>query len=250
MAVMFRKLMKLVILPIAIVSALLTALLAWPLPLFAYSSLGGKVEFWSDRKIEHDAASKIGREITRRLAGTPFALGDDTYRLYVANSGWRWRILRNVIVSEAAGGFALYPVARQHAFLSGADFKKGLLRKSGRTVRPPRTLAYFGAHELVHVRTGQIVGAVRFHTMPTWIMEGIADYVAIRPRESFKKLHAALAGKPNNLTIWRRHGYYAQFRLRVQYMLEVEGLSLSDLLVLDLTFDEVSARMSAHVAGG
>jgi hypothetical protein len=189
----------------------------------------------------------VGRQIAERLTRSPLGTGTGTYSLFIARDDWRRRLLWNIIAPRTAGGFAAYPVSGKHAFLSGAAFEADRLVAPGGYVPPaPRTLAYYGAHELTHVRTGEVVGAVRYHMMPRWIREGLADYVAMAPREDFAALHAAVAGRPDELALWNAHGYYAHYRLLVQYFLEVEGWPIERLLTSDLSEADARARMASN----
>lgn len=229
--------------------AALVILMAYSQPLFAFSVAAGRIEFWSDRPIEATAAGAIAKDIQQRLEQGPLRLDNGPYRIFVANEAWRRRLIWNVVASPLAGGIAFYPVSGRNVFLSGADFQRGeLIAGDGTLIGPPRTLAYYGAHEITHVLTGERLGTIRYHSLPVWIREGLADYVGMAPRQPFAALHKAVADRPNHLELWQAHGFYTHFRLLVQYFIEVEGWTIEQLLDSTLSLDEATQRMRAAVA--
>jgi hypothetical protein len=149
-------------------------LIAVPEPLFAYESNRGAISILSDRPIDEPGAQALMADVEARLARSPLAIGGGRYQLIVTNEDWRRRLL--FTVRYGAGGVAYYPLALNHAFLSGADFARDrLLTQNGEAIDPPRTLGYYGAHELAHVRTGERAGVLRLLLMPRWVAEGLAD---------------------------------------------------------------------------
>ena len=225
------------------------ALVVFPRPIFSYSYKTDRIAFYSDRSINDTQAKIIAHDTLSRLSDSPLGLEKDkNYEIYIANDKWRRNLLWNLIASSNAFGYAVYPLSRNHAFLSGANFKTNqLVAPSGRLIGPPRTLAYYAAHELTHVRTGQVVGTIHHLTMPDWIMEGVADYVAFRPGIPFTELYKEIAPLPNGPKLWSSHGYYAHFRLLVQFFLEIETWSVHDLLVSKLTYEEAKSHMLEKV---
>ena len=217
----------------------LTALLAFPNFLFAHTVTTEKIAIYSDRPFDHAAAIVVADDIEARLATNGFGLNDGTYALFVANTPWRRALLWNVIAAPDAGGFVAFPFSRRNAFLSGSDFQTNtLFAPDGTRITPPRTLSYYGAHELAHVVTGERLGAVRYLALPTWIKEGLADYVALDKRLSYTALREVVRSEPNALPLWKSQGYYARYRLLVQYYLEERGWSVDQLLTSGLSLDE------------
>lgn len=224
-------------------AAALAGLLWFPQPLFAHVADTGLLRIHCDRPIPETAARRFAADVAARLAHSPLRLAHRRYRLFVAHDLWRRRLLWTA-TSPHAGGFVLYPFAPRNIYLSGADFARDtLISPSGIRVGPPRTLGYYGAHELAHIATGERVGSARFLLMPKWVREGVADHAALGRTGSFDALHRAIAAAPNDVRLWHRHGFYAKYRLLVLFFLEHEGWPLEQLLASDLTEAEATARM-------
>ena len=223
------------------------AIIAWPQPLFAYGLSAAGIEVRSDRPIPAAEGEKFLREVASLLDRSPLKRRAHPYTLYVANDSWRRRLV--FLWLSGAGGVVFYPVSSRHGFLSGADFARGaLVHSSGKVVRAPRTLAYYGAHELTHVVTGQQLGTVRFHLMPQWAREGFADYVALRDGTRIEELAKVLDGNLAKQDIWDRYGYYARYRLLVAYLLEREKWPVSRLLQTRMTYEEARTLLRNGLA--
>lgn len=165
---------------------------------------------------------------------------NDPLKLFVAETGWRNHLYFALV--RGAGGVVYYPLTHRHAFLSGADFEKGLLRKRARLIAPPRDLAYFGTHELAHVLTGRKLGAIRYHKLPEWVREGLADYIALGAPD-IVTLDAQLSDNDITLANMVAHGSYPRKRMLVAYYLDVSGWSLDELLQTSMTQNEALERL-------
>jgi len=229
--------LRLFVVVVLAVAAFVAFPLAFPKPLFAYSVERGSLSIHSDEPIPAGEGERVLAEIEERLARSPLAEFDAPLALYVANSAWR-RAWIWIVAPGNAGGFIAAPATRGHAFLSGADFESDeLIAPSGFRTQPPRTLAYYGAHELTHVQTVRALGVVRFHLAPAWVREGLADYVGMPP-ESAAELHASIGTRDADLEMMRAYGVYAPWRLIVTGLLEEAGWSIEDLLASRVGADE------------
>ena len=218
-------------------------LIVWPTPLFAYSAASGRIVVASDRPIPPAGAARVLQDCERLLARSPLAAEGRRYRLYVTNADWRHRLF--FLRHQDAGGLAYFYGFGGTVFLAGADFDAGRLIKWGYVTTPPRTLAYFCAHEITHLVTGEHLGIWASETQPQWVHEGFADYVAIESRESFEGLRAALGDRPVDVPMMQRYGAYPRFRLLVTYFLEKRGWSADALLRTRLSFEAALAMMRA-----
>lgn len=178
---------------LVLVSAVLAAggvicgVIAHPEPLFAHVMSGKMLRVYSDEPIDEEGGRAFIGEAEALLAKWPFAHQQRVYRVFVANSSWRRLLL--FTYNFGSGGVAYCVISGRNAFLSGADFSHGrLMAPSGAVMPPPRTLAYYSAHEVTHLLTGEQVGAYGFVAMPVWISEGIADYVALDGARDFASL--------------------------------------------------------------
>jgi hypothetical protein len=221
---------------------LFVAVILWPDPLFAYSASDGRITIKSDNPIAAAGSDQLLRDCEALLARSPMKAEGPQYRIYVTNEAWRQRLF--FAINRDAHGLA-YPGGS--AFLSGADFEHGRLIHNGYVPPPPRTLAYYCAHELTHEITAEH-GYSSFR-VPTWAFEGFADYVGIEKRQSFEELQRLVGDRPADIPMMVRYGGYPRYRLLVTYFLEKKGWSVDQLFQSRLTEDEANALMRAGSAG-
>jgi hypothetical protein len=131
-----------------------------------------------------------------------------------------------------------------NAFLAGADFNAGRLIKWGYVTTPPRTLAYFCAHELTHIIVSEHMGFIAALRQPTWVHEGFPDYVAMEQRQSFEELRKALGDRPVDVPMMQKFGSYPRYRLLVTWFLEKNGWPIDRLLATRLGYEEAMALMA------
>ncbi len=237
----FRKLRKIVLWSASTLGLLVAGgimVYANPGPFFPYQRSYGSLTLFDQNPIPPSADIALGG-IQDRLNESPFAT-DQPLSLYVTGNGWRRELFFRF--APGAGGVAYYPIAPSHAFLSGADYNSGRLIKGEQVIGPPRTLVYYGTHELVHVLMGQILGAFRFHTMPEWLREGIPDYVALGPVTDIPAMDHILGDGAITLESMRSYGVYIRYRMLVTWYLD-QGLSWDQLMALDVTEAEALAIM-------
>lgn len=213
------------------------SVLAYPQPLFPYRAEQGQLQLLSDKPFDPEAGQRLLAEIRRRLAVSPIKLGNETHRIVIAQTPWRRQLV--FLWRYRAGGLNYYPL--HNVFLREADIAGDrLLRKSG-PVPPPRTLAYYGAHEIGHSLIGERVGALANWRLPQWIREGVADYIGFGSDVDIAPLTAALLAGDSTLDPVKS-GFYVRYRLLVAWMLVHEGWSIDRLLTSGLTQAEAEAR--------
>jgi hypothetical protein len=228
--------------PLAAAALLFGALIVWPEPLFAFSLGTGKIIVASDRPIPPAGGERFLRDCEALLERSPLKAKAPHYRVYVTNEDWRQR-LYFLPAPNALGLAYSYPLGG-HAVLSGANFATGRLVHRGYVATPPRTLAYFCAHELTHIVIAEHVGLTRFF-VPRWVWEGLPDYVGIENRQSFEQLRDGLADRPVDIQMMMRYGSYPRYRLLVTFFIEKKGWSVDQLLQSRLTEDEAIEIMQA-----
>jgi hypothetical protein len=223
-------------------------LLAFPRPLFAYTHVAGTLTFHSDAPIDVVGAEAVAQDIRAKLDASPFPIGREQFSLYVTNTDWRRRLL--FLPAPDAGGFVVVLLTPRHTFLSGGDFPTGRLRaQDGRLLPPPRTLSYYGAHEIAHLLAAWRVGSLRAYVlMPEWVREGIADYAGLGPVRDIAALWRDFGERPLGRKEWDAHGYYIRYRMLVTHFLDHEGWTLDQLLATKLSESEARAAMDARLA--
>ncbi|HEY1475535.1 MAG TPA: hypothetical protein VGF53_15775 [Pseudolabrys sp.] len=229
---------------LAVVVLSFIGLIAWPDPLFAYSFGAGKIVIASDRSIPAAGGERLLRDCEKLLERSPLKAEGRRYHLYIANEDWRHRLF--LLPHLDAGGIEYYFGFWGTAFLSGADFDNGRHIKWGYVAAPPRTLAYFCAHELTHIVVDEHIGVIGKLRLAEWVHEGFPDYVAIENRQSFEQLRDALGESPVDVRMTQTYGSYPRYRLLVSYFLEKKGWSVEQLLATRLSIDEALAIMRAN----
>ena len=245
-AVTMRTIKRVLLLSGAALAAVLLSivgLMAWPEPLFAFSVGAGKIIIASDRSIPPAGGERLIHDCGRLLERSPLKAESPHYHLLVTNEDWRHRLF--FLPHPDAGGIEYYFGFRGTAFLSGANFDTGRHVKWSYVTTPPRTLAYFCAHELTHIIVDEHSGVVGKLRLRGWVKEGFPDYVAVANRQSFEQLREALGERPVDVPMMQAYGGYPRYRLLVTYFLEKKGWSVEQLLNTRLTDDEATAIMRA-----
>jgi hypothetical protein len=218
-------------------------LIAWPDLFFAHSLSAGKIVVASDRPIPVAGGQRLLHDCERLLERSPLMAEGRQYHLYVTNQDWRHRLF--FLLRPDAGGIEYYFGFRGNAFLSGANFETGRHVKWSYVATPPRTLAYFCAHELTHIVIDEHIGLVGKLRLAEWVHEGFPDYVAVENRQSFEQLRSALGDRPVDVTMMQTYGSYPKYRLLVTYFIEKQGWSVEQLLKTSLSMDEAMTIMRA-----
>lgn len=226
---------------IILLAAIPAGVLAYPQPLFAYHVERGQLQMWSDRPFDPDKGRAVLADIEQRVARSPFKLGDGTHRIFIANDEWRRRLV--FLWSYGAAGVNYYPL--HNVFIRAADVDTDRVLRAAGPVPPPRTLAYYGAHEIGHSLIGVRIGAIANWRLPKWIREGMADYIGFGGEVDIDALTRALLAGEGDLDP-ARSGLYARYRLLVAFFLEREGWTADRLLASGLSQDEAERRLLAH----
>jgi hypothetical protein len=242
---MLRSVAALALLALATVAGVAAAE-AYPEPFFANHTELGRLSLYSDRPFDAAKGRAILADVDARLATSPI---DDRgpHAIFVANAPWREVLFFNTALGAA--GVNHSPLSR-NVFLRRADIDRDtLFGRSGRPAAAPRTLAYYGAHELTHSLTAERLGPGRLWNagLPQWVREGYADYVGLGGRVDIDDLYRHYrAGDP--ALDWRRSGLYARFRLLTAVMLERRHWSIDQLLASKLTQAQAEALMNKTMA--
>lgn len=223
-------------------AAVAVGILAFPQPLFAYHVTHGQLQLWSDQPFDKGQGRRVLADIAGRIGSSPLALDDnDTHRIFVANAEWRRRLV--FLWNHGAAGVNYYPL--RNVFIRQSDIDGNRVLRAAGPVPLPRTLAYYGAHEIGHSLIGEKIGMLANWRLPVWIREGLADYVGFGGRTDIDALtRAFLAGDPDLDP--RRSGLYARYRLLVAFMIEREGWSVERLLGSRLSQDDAERRLLAR----
>jgi hypothetical protein len=222
-----------------LLGASIAGVLAYPQPFFAHQLAEGRLELYSDRPFDANAGHAFLADVEARLDRSILNDGRP-HRIFIANAEWRRRLF--FLWGYGAGGINFYPVA-SGVFLRQADVDADrLLKSDGTQVAPPRTLAYYAAHEIGHDFIAERIGTIANWRLPVWVREGLADYIAFGGDVDIDGLLAALRRGDPDLDP-KRSGTYAHYRLLVAFMLECEGWSVDRLLASGMRQAEAESRL-------
>ncbi len=220
--------------------------LAHPEPLYAYHAEAGRLRLYSDRPFDVGKGRAILADVERRLDTAPPLIRDSNsvYRVFVTNAEWRRRL--TFLWNYGVGGVNYYPIGGS-VFLRQGEIDEDRLRKTnGARVEPPRTLAYFAAHEIGHSLIGRRTGALANWRLPAWVREGLADYVAFGGSVDIPGLTKRLRADDPDLDP-KRSGLYARYTVLVAYFLEREHWTVDQLLATKLSRADAERRLLARV---
>jgi hypothetical protein len=202
------------------------ALLVHPQPLFAYHVSDGRLELWSDKPFSEEAGRRILADVEGRIDTSQLNRPHDHFCIFVVNTAWRRRL--TFLWSTGAAGLAYYPLTH-NVFIRTSDIELGVVfGASGVPAPPPRTLAYFAAHEIGHNLTGEAIGPRAYFRLPVWVREGVADYIGFAGAVDVADLARQLRAGADELD--PRLGFYARYRLLVAYLIKNKGWSIVRIL--------------------
>jgi hypothetical protein len=215
-------------------------LLNWPQLLFGHHIVQGTLELWSDRPFMIASGREILKDVEQRLKKSPLTAGNETRRIFVVNSDWRRRLL--FLNRPDAGGLNYFPIT-SNVFVRPAEIETGrVIGPSGEYAKPPRTLAYYAAHEIAHSLIGEKIGVWRHLFMPAWLNEGLADYIALPGINDREKMVFLLKSDDQSMDP-AASGQYRRYRLMVTLALQREHWTLERLLDSRLTQEEAEAEL-------
>lgn len=219
--------------------------LAWPQTLHAHSASHGRLSLHSDAPFDTEAGISLLADVERRIAAAPVELraADVTWHIVISNTEWRRRL---TFLDKYGAGGVNYHLLPRTAFLRPADILRNrLIGNDGRDVQPPRTLAYFAAHEIAHGMVTARIGALARLRLPVWIEEGLADYVAFAGEMDLDQLARGFReGRPELDPA--ATGLYGRYHLLVAHFLDTENWNVDDLLTSAMPQEDAERRFKAH----
>lgn len=214
------------------------AVLNVPQLLFPYHTQEGRLDLWSDEPFEVEAARRLLADAEARIRRS--VLDDHrSHGIVIANREWHRHLV--FLWNYGAAGLNWYPITRNVFIRTASIAQNRVIRPSGKPVEPPRTLAYYIAHEIGHTLTAEHVGIWRYHrAVPQWLREGVADYIGFGGKVDVEKLMRALrAGDPDLDP--KKSGTYARYRLLVADLLDRKGWTMDRLLQSGISQSDAEA---------
>ena len=211
-------------------ATLISAAYAAPAVFFPYAVAKDGLVLRSDRPLDGPAARARLAEVADRLAQSELGAPTRELRFYAAHADWRQRLFFFTV--PGAGGVTYAPLSHTNAFLVGIDEGADRIIKGGAGIAARRTLGYYMVHEAVHLMMAAELGTLRYHRLPHWVREGVADYVALGPMaaEARAAVRSGAAGGQATLAQMAAFGSYPLARAQVSDALERSGCTLAALM--------------------
>ncbi|HTX50521.1 MAG TPA: hypothetical protein VME40_14130 [Caulobacteraceae bacterium] len=214
---------------------------------FTYHTSDGRLTIWSDEPFDEAAGQRVLADVEKRLATSPL---DDylAHAIFIANARWREDLFFGF--ARGAAGVNYYPLTN-NVFLRHSDIDHDQVfgRRTGKPAAPPRTLAYYAAHEITHSFTAEHLGAAHLwnHMLPQWVREGYADYIGMGSQVDWRDLYRHYQAHDPQLT-YRGSGLYAEYRMLTAYFLEHDHWTVDRLLASRLSLADAHATMDRELA--
>ena len=244
-----RKLLRRGLWLVGALAAVYVLVLVYPAPLFEHHQRFGDFRVYSDEPIPEDF-DRVIEGVTRRMAAMEHAPERGSPRVFLCGSreryGWFAFLTRKTPDSLAIG----LSVANE-MFVSTTRVREFAARNPGvfRHTRFEGNFAEVVAHEIAHFRSIEALGYRAHLALPVWKSEGWAEYqanlAALREDPSYdlrERIDLLLddrywgEGPRIARSLW-------EWQLLVEYLGEVEGYLLADLVRDDVTRAAVRARM-------
>jgi hypothetical protein len=214
------------------------ALFNAPELLFPYHAQEGRLDLWSDQPFQTNDARRLLADAETRISRS---ILDDhrAHGVVIANVDWHRHL--TFLWNYGAAGLNWYPITRNVFIRSGNVAQDRVIRPGGKAVEPPRTLAYYIAHEIGHTLTAEHVGLYRYHRdVPRWMREGVADYIGLGGKVDIEKLARGFRFKNERLDPIKSDPY-ARYRLLVAELLGRKGWTMDRLLQSGISQVEAEA---------
>jgi hypothetical protein len=202
---------------------------------FSWARRGATIDLRSDAAIPDSAARTVALAESK-IQKSPLFDRARRYPIYICNARWRWNYFS--AFNHRSRAFQT-PLGRA-VFTRAAVWNRNQL--AGPTGRDgPRTLDVYMAHEVTHMMVEDHVGIIRANSLPAWLREGYAEYVARRDTFDYRGTRARLIPGNEDL-VFRRSDPYLKYLLLVTHLLEHEALDVDSLLNDPPDREEVEAR--------
>jgi hypothetical protein len=223
----------------AVVALAYLAILTFPDVLFAHHMTRGNFRVASDAPIDPALAAVLDRAAARVRS----SVIDDPamiHRVYLCQSPWRRALLAPTSL-KAYGSTPMpfgYTILLGRHDISSDRIARGGPRPASRSLSG--VIAHERAHALIHARFGPLASL----SHPSWKKEGYCDYVAGDTSFPIAEAKRLIRDDRNAPEPSFR---YARAYLLVKYLIEVEGLSVEDLMALRLDERAMLAKVRANL---
>lgn len=200
------------------------ALLAYPMPLFAFHHSYKQFNVYSDREIPVEIESILDT-VQNNIQKSDLYNPEYQFNIFFCNESWRLTLLaRNTNVGGNVSG-----VVSPNVFVRESDIK------SNRIIPPNgwmhdadnRPLSYFLAHELTHSMQA-LYDRFMIVKVPRYVMEGYADYIGKGNRFSYNEFRQKYIEKHPYMQ--ETSGLYNRYHLYIAHLMDVHGMSIEEII--------------------
>lgn len=218
-----KKFQKAVKISLTSLIAIYILLILFPQLLFANKIEYKSFEVYYHNTINEQKLKSVLDVSEKLLEGSELKSNSETQKLFLTESYNEFTFF--ALLSKNA--FAVnYPVV-QNIFLTKSDLSKNLITRNNKS-NNRRTLSGVIAHETIHSLLENKLGVVKFKLLPTWKVEGYADFIA--KESSFSTENGLKLICNNDENISSRSYKYFNYRIFTQYLLERRNTELKEFL--------------------
>lgn len=199
--------------------------LSFPSFLFEYYHKNENIFIYSDKPLSKNINS-LSNKILDRVKISNYYDSSEIYRVYISNSSWRWKLVSNRL--RDAGGVN-YSLFRGNSFIRPSNIDDNRIILPGKNLADAevRDLIYFISHEIAHGMMAKKLGVLSFTSIPHWLKEGYADYVAKESFDFEKNIEQYIA---NEWRLTTESGLYVRYHLMLAYLINHKGMSLKKIM--------------------
>ena len=233
----FRRVHKLASTSLGIVAVAYLALLYFPQPLFAYTTIYKGFEVHSREPLD-GGIEKVLDSAEERLKTSPIYDGTVRRPIYLTGGFGTYTLLSH----KAYNSFANSVPFVNNIFINKTDVAGNRVTMN-RTKNNSRSLSGVIAHEVTHLLIRKRYGTIAATLQPAWKNEGYCEYIARDTTIPIEEGLRLWRENPSDDTLYRTIKYHAM----VKYLLEKEILTVDELFTKDLDEKVVAARALADV---
>ncbi|MFH1686769.1 MAG: hypothetical protein ABIE70_04520 [bacterium] len=234
-----------------LLAVLQVSALAYPQPWFEYRADVEPFAIYSDRAIDQATLTAL-RDLPDILAQAGLTAPQVNHDVFICNDLWRFDLFRRLTLLRGdLLGFGLSLFDNAYINMSKIDRHAESFDGYIDHTALQGDFVQVIAHEIAHGWLQENIGFWRLQHLPSWKNEGFAEYasnIAHIRADTMATLTSRL-DKLNNDFYWGGGESYARWRYRaqltVEYLLEVEGMPLEELLDDSLTLDPSFQRMTS-----
>jgi len=232
---------------IIVVIALVIGILLTPGPFFPEDKKYGVITVHSETPIGPETDS-IMAEILTRLEAVPIYKPDKEFNLCLCSTQDKFSFFARLTRrANRTMGFSLL----SNCYVNG-DFLKELAEQTGgrpKYMAREGSVAHVATHELMHEYLADTIGQIASRSLPVWKVEGYCEYGVnqfVAPRDSGYSIPERIDIYLDD-TQWnavsRTHRPHYIWGLMMEYLINVKGMSLEQVMADSVTGDDVYSEL-------